>query len=284
MNKELLQKFNLEKAKELMVEGKTQAEIGKEFGISAQRISDLFKYYNIPYIKRSLKINDTYFDIIDTEDKAYLLGFLVADGCVREEIRRTKTTYRIAFNNTIADKEAIELLHSNICPEQKLNICNNHYNRRKQPTYILQWTSEHMAKVLKEKYHIKPRKTYDSTFSIPEESIPEPLWRHFIRGFFDGDGHIGANSLEFVFNSEPFMNQIMGWFKNFNYRVIKVNGKTTIYWKVIIPLDDIERKAIKDFFYKDSKYYLKRKYNSFNTEISYNITNRVIEIVEHSAE
>jgi intein/homing endonuclease len=121
-------------------------------------------------------------------------------------------------------------------------------------------------------------------FFIPEDSIPDELWRHFIRGFFDGDGHIGHNTFELVFTSEPFMNQIAKWFSNFRYRIYHTQGKTTDYWKFVVPIDDSLKKVIKDFLYKDATIYLYRKYDAFNTEITYNIANRVISIVEHSAE
>ena len=282
---ECLEKFNLDRAIEMMKEGKTQTVIGEEFGISAQRVSDCFKYHNVEFDKRHLQINDYYFDVIDTEEKAYLLGFLVADGCCRLEKRhKTHFSKRIAFMNTIDDKEAIEALHNNICPKSSLLIKEYTCNRRKTPQYTLQWTSDHMFDILGSKYNIRPHKTLDKEFFLPEDTIPTELWRHFIRGFFDGDGHIGANSLEFVFTSEPFMYQILGWFSNFQYRIYHIQGKTTDYWKAVIPLDDKRRKCIKDFFYKDAKLYLSRKYEAFNTEITYNIANRVISIVEHRVE
>lgn len=283
---EYLEKFNLEKAIQMMKDGKNQKEIGIEFGISPQRVSDCFKFYNVKFDRRGLKINDNFFDIIDSELKAYLLGFLVADGCCKLEKRShgNKRTKRISFNNTVDDKEAIEALHTNICPNSSLIIKNYTHNRRKKPQYTLQWTSEHMFDILGSKYNIRPHKTLDKSFFIPEDTIPENLWRHFIRGFFDGDGHVGSCTIEFVFTSEPFMNQIMSWFKNFHYRVYHIQGKTTDYWKIIIPTPDKIKKCIYDFFYKDSTIYLLRKYEVFNTEITYSIANRAISIVEHRPE
>lgn len=62
-----------------------------------------------------------------------------------------------------------------------------------------------MCKKLETKYKILPKKTLDVNFSIPENTIPDYLWRHFIRGFFDGDGHVGDSNVEFVFTSKKFM-------------------------------------------------------------------------------
>lgn len=281
---ECLNRFNLDLAIQMMKNGKNQTEIGQEFGITSQRVSDCFKHYNIKFDRRGLRINDTFFDNIDSELKAYLLGFLVADGCLKLEKRKNKRTKRISFNNSIDDKEAIEALHANICPDSSLLIKNYTFNRRKKPQYTLQWTSEYMFDKLVSKYNIKPHKTLDKEFFIPEDSIPEELWRHFIRGFFDGDGHVGSCTVEFIFTSEPFMKQVIYWFKNFYYRVYCIQGKTTNYWKVVINASDKVKKCIYDFLYKDSTIFLSRKHDVFNTEITYSIANRVISIVEHRPE
>ncbi len=287
MKKEILQKFKKEVAIEMMLQGKTQADIGLTLGITAQNVSACFKYYNMAYMRRSFPVNDTFFDNIDSEEKAYILGYLIADGCVKEEIRKKNNSYRIAFSQAIQDEETIKLIHSLICPEAKLvYIDNSKYptKRCKQNQINLQWTSKYMFDILVNKYGIKPRKTYDKNYKLPEGVIPDDLFRHFIRGFFDGDGHVDTNSLEFVFTSEPFMKQILSWFKNFNYRIYHCKGKTTDWWKVVITLDKKEKACIKSFFYDNSKYFLSRKKNIFNTEITYSIANRAISIVEHSAE
>ena len=56
---ECLRRFNLEKAIEMMHNGASQTAIGDEFGIKPQRVSDCFKYHNIKFDRRGLKINDT---------------------------------------------------------------------------------------------------------------------------------------------------------------------------------------------------------------------------------
>ena len=82
-----------------------------------------------------------------------------------------------------------------------------------------------MAEILINKYNICPRKTHDAEFKLPDNVIPDYLWRHFIRGFLDGDGHIDNHNMYFVFTSKPFCDQIMDTFKNFNYTVYKIMEK-----------------------------------------------------------
>lgn len=262
-----------------------QKEIAKMYNVTQSAVSYQFKtkkVNNIRHSKTILDINHTFFDVIDTEEKAYFLGFFIADGCVKEIQYKTKVSYRISFDNTIDDKESIEKLHELICPGASLNL--KHVGKNNKPQYTLQWTSDHMAATLKS-YNIGPRKTHDKNFKLPDETIRPDLWRHFVRGFMDGDGHLDCNELYFVFTSEPFMQQVMSTFKSFNYNIYKIKGKTMDYWRASIPIWDSKFKcALRDYLYKDANIYLARKYNCFNTEITSNLSNRILEIVEHRLE
>lgn len=237
---------------------------------------------NVP--KRKKCINDFYFDSIDTEKKAYILGFLIADGTIMKIKRSKDYTYRISFSNSIDDKEAIDLIHSEICPESKISTYTNTNKKKAKVTYALSWTSKHMYETLTS-YNILPRKTYDKTFKLPENIVPEHLWRHFIRGFFDGDGHVDYETVNFIFSSEPFLKQVMKTFENFNYRIYHIQGKTTDYWNVTIGTENRKiNRCIYHYLYDNATCFLNRKKERFNTEISYHISNRVINIVEHRVE
>ena len=231
------------------------------------------------------KVNDNYFDVIDTEKKAYILGFLIADGCILYETKPSgHVSKSIRFSNTIDDKEAIYCIRDEICPEKTLKEYKTASNRRKKPQYSFKWVSNYMVDILENKYKIKQRKTYDKEFELPQGSISNDLFRHFIRGLFDGDGHVDYTGIQFVFTSEKFMNQILHWFKNFNYKVLHIDGKTTDYWTTIIYLDKKEKECIRHFLYDGASVFLSRKKLIFDTEISYSSRNGIIDIVEHRAE
>lgn len=129
-----------------------------------------------------------------------------------------------------------------------------------------------MFDILNNKYNIHQRKTYDENFEIPEGSIPENLMRHFVRGYFDGDGHKGDSYIEFVVNSEFFMNQLINFFDNHSYRYNLINGKTCNYYKLYITGGNKRLSEIKKLFYDNSNYFLQRKYILFNTEVNSEIT------------
>ena len=85
VNKQNLIKFNLEKdVLPLYNNGYSLTEISKIVGNSRQCIAKHLKLRGIEVVNRQNlhRINETIFDVIDTEEKAYWLGFLYADGYV----------------------------------------------------------------------------------------------------------------------------------------------------------------------------------------------------------
>ena len=126
MRKEYYERFDIVEATAMAKRGCSQLAIGRHFNIPNQRVSDLFKEYGVYFEKRLFPINDEFFDEIDCEEKAYLLGYLVADGCICVTPRKSgNNTYRISFNNSIDDKEAIDLMHKCICPDATIVLSKN---------------------------------------------------------------------------------------------------------------------------------------------------------------
>lgn len=121
------------------------------------------------------KFNENYFHFIDTEDKAYWLGFMYADG----NLTKTRNQYKIQLR--VNDKEVIEKFIKSI----NGNISVKEYSYPNRKTYYgIFLTSEKMFNDLK--FHgCVPNKSLVLTFPI---TIPNYLKRHFIRGYFDGDG------------------------------------------------------------------------------------------------
>jgi intein-encoded DNA endonuclease-like protein len=149
--------------------------ISKQFNISHQTVTRLLEKENIalPGI-RKYSCNDTYFKQICTEENAYWLGFLAADGGV---IKNT-----LILKLAIKDLYQIEKFNKNIQSTNPIRYC---YDKKTNNNYpYVQITSKTLIKNLSS-YGIVPRKTW--SFSFPE-NIPNNLIKHFIRGYFDGDG------------------------------------------------------------------------------------------------
>lgn len=141
--------------------------------------------------KQKYKINNDYFKKIDTPDKAYILGFMYADGCVYEKWSK--------IDLQIGDIKILEMMKSfmgNECPiriyqDKKTWFYNENKERvyyPKQDTCRMDIYSPQISNDLIACGCIK-RKTYDLTFPN-EDILPVDLQRHFIRGYLDGDGSI----------------------------------------------------------------------------------------------
>lgn len=81
--KKYINKFNPEQILELNNSGKNIKEIAEIVDIPAKRLAEMIKEFGLEIKKgSSSKVNETFFDKIDSEEKAYLLGFFIADGCM----------------------------------------------------------------------------------------------------------------------------------------------------------------------------------------------------------
>lgn len=98
----------------LVNEGRTVSEIAKLLGRNASSVSSVVKRFNLtPRKAFTNTVKDDFFDVIDTEPKAYLLGFFVADGCVNKSTSRHNG--RFAINQSEDDKEIVKAFKEYLC-------------------------------------------------------------------------------------------------------------------------------------------------------------------------
>lgn len=159
--------------------------IRTKFACRAEAIKNVLVDNNIPQIRRRSKnkfVNENYFSLIDTEEKAYILGLLFTDGNVSYNKER-QPNIRISLKLSDVD------ILLRIKDELNLNCSLIYDKREKKETATLSFRSQKIANDL-EKYGIIPNKTY-LTKQIPK--IKEELLPHLIRGIIDGDGSIFWN-------------------------------------------------------------------------------------------
>jgi hypothetical protein len=118
--------------------------------------------------------NENYFEKIDTEDKAYFLGFIFADGCVTFDT--SKYRYQITIKIHSKDKHILNSLirfidGEMLIWENDLETCQITLSGKKIVSDLIRLGA-------------KPNKTFDLVYP----KIDENLEKHFLRGYFDGDG------------------------------------------------------------------------------------------------
>lgn len=186
--------------------------------------------------------NEKYFDVIDSEEKEYFLGYIMADG----NVSITKEQYSLKFHIAIQDKEIVDKFLKVINSSNKTKV------KTKSESYYVSLTSVHMCKSLI-KLGVIPNKTGKEI--IPKD-IPDELIRHYIRGIFDGDGitDISRKRSGFV-GSVNIINDILK-ILNENLTTFEA-GKNK---KVVYFLGGKKfSKKLYYYLYKDSNVWLERK-------------------------
>lgn len=133
--------------------------------------------------------NENYFDNIDTEDKAYFIGLLFADGYVGNN-----NEIAITLKNTGNTREVLLKLISNMESNIELtDILTMKTGFNTKSTFIkLSFSNIHINNALKN-IGIGCHKE-DSRLNIPKQIIDNKLESHFIRGLYDGDGGVGIKN------------------------------------------------------------------------------------------
>ena len=132
--------------------------------------------FNITH--RKYDVNDSYFDQIDTEEKAYFLGLLYADGCNRKTKWKAKT---ISISLIDSDKEIIQKLKEAIQYTGPL-YNNKTGSKSKTNSCTLKVNSVYMSRALTNAGCMM-NKTFNLKFPT-EEQIPSCLIHHFVRRIF----------------------------------------------------------------------------------------------------
>ena len=159
----------------------TEKDLNELFGVTgAGRIlvSNHCTTYELTGLRcRKYDVKDDYFHVIDTPEKAYILGVLYTDGYLIIEGTKTK---RIGLD--VADIKWLEGIKDILSPTSPL------YETYKKNIKRMKLTSSQMYEDLI-RLGCTPNKTFTLTFPT-EEQVPKEFLPQFILGMWDGDGSI----------------------------------------------------------------------------------------------
>lgn len=163
-------------------------EMAKREQIDRRTLSRNFKKLGIEIINKwnRPKFNEHIFDSIDTEEKAYWLGFIFADGYIGSTPLEPnkKSVYNFELSLKLEDTSHLEKFRSFISLEKEV-VTDDHRCR-------IMLANKHFWTTLND-YGCVPRKSLVLRFPRKEIFKNESLLRHFTRGYFDGDGCFSRN-------------------------------------------------------------------------------------------
>ena len=200
-----------------------------------------------------------YFENIDNEAKAYWLGFIYADGCLCKNGR----SIGLKISLSIKDKQILNDFKKELNFTGPVRV----FKQKKQSKKVLEYcevalNSFDMANDLQNiGVHFNKTKT------ITYPNLPKELNRHFVRGFWDGDGTVSMDRTyvrsALVSGSEVFVHQIA------DVIIQAINIKTRVYkdcrreaWRFRIT-NKRDNTAFYKWMYKNSNVFLDRKYQIY---------------------
>lgn len=252
-----------DEAKALYLEGKSLTQIGKELGVDRKKLSKLLKAEGISITQNNQKYNynDTFFDVIDTEHKAYWLGFLYADGNI-DNFAKWEVRLGLAYE----DKHHVEKFKDIICPQLPIREYEVTLKGKKYRSAKLCICSKPLVESLIDKGCI-PNKSLILKFPTTNQ-VPEHLIHHFIRGYFDGDGSIGnytSNKMFRLVGTKEFLNSVHDIFEQNipGYERTKLGTKQNTEAMQLAKSGTNNIRLIYEYLYKDATVCLERKYDKF---------------------
>ena len=264
-----------ELGKQMFLEGKSITTISKELGISAAWFGRYLREQGIDTRHNATKINFNrkFFKTIDSEEKAYWLGFIAADGCINEQYKNNRLkamTMELTVNEQ--DKEHLQKFCTAIgLDEKQIKKKNVILNGAVFPAYKVTLCSTDMCRDLI-KLGVTPRKSF--SIHMPPIALNSPYLRHYVRGFFDGNGHISEDSRRITFSSgsAKMLVQLNSLFYSLGCEDVKITTDFPRSRGLELRYHGNQGfDIIIDYMYKDATIYLTRKYNQYIAHLHSNV-------------
>lgn len=165
--------------------GESLTNLEKKYKCKRQNIAIVLLYngYDVENRQNRTKFNETIFDNIDSEEKAYWLGFIFADGYISS----SKYTFELCLKGS--DKKHLDKFNNFMQHEDQNHVKLSNIKLNGKIFERCRWsvTNKHLWKTLNN-LGCTPQKSL--TLQFPNLNIfkTKNLICHFIRGYFDGDG------------------------------------------------------------------------------------------------
>lgn len=243
-----------------VVERKSFRKTAQELKLSESKVLRFLRENNLIRkigVSKKYFCKSDFFDEIDSEEKAYWLGVLFADG----NVSKTKNNAGVIKFSSI-DLEWIEAFKEAL--HYTGNIYQEHHTKFDKIIYKIQISDEQLFQALNSLGCI-PNKSLVIKFP----NISSELVRHFIRGYFDGDGTVGIYNNApknknktftlrsgFCSGSKQFLEKLAQFIPTKNKVVKTVKRKNNLYTLMFSVEDSL---SLFNYFYNSASIFLSRK-------------------------
>lgn len=205
---------------------------------------------------RRYSVNHSYFDTIDSEDKAYWLGFISADGNIA-----VKSDYCIQISIGLQASDYDHLKKFLVCLDSDYPI----YTYPKTCTVTI--TSQRLGQALIN-LGITPKKSFTVKTC---KQVPSHLERHYWRGLVDGDGCLhkrndGYFQIELV-GTKDICDGFSDWVKRVGIQTRATTRSVRSFFEIKYNGFDLVKRICSEL-YSNSNVYLERKYATCQEIIS----------------
>lgn len=205
------------------------------------------------------QIDETFFECIDTEEKAYILGFIYADGYV--------TGTKFGIKQCKKDCEILEKIKRALKSNHKIGFYinkNGYVSGNEYCSFIVD-----RRKMVNDLISLGVCENKSKILEFPNYGqVPQELMKHFIRGYFDGDGSVYLSNEHIYSNFTGTEHMLLGIKKELNN--LNLNTKASIRKYPEKDIYDFKLGGInimRKFYhilYDEATIFMNRKRNIFN--------------------
>lgn len=249
--------------KSYKIPGTTINSICRKIGRRKKTVSNFLKKSGIdviipppPITERIYDLDESYFDEIDTHAKAYILGFLFADGVMR------RTERHLAVQLADIDIDVLRFIKNEIKSNSPIRHHKSKTDNHCPLVSILICSKLMCGKLIN--HGMVPNK---SLVLRPPKNLPAEFVNSFILGYFDGDGTIYKNGSGMGIN-------ILGTREMLEFISESIRVGTGIRARKLFPINNKDKNSykicwngrvmcakIREYLYSGNTFSLSRKAN-----------------------
>lgn len=242
---------------QLYKDGNSTCQIAGQFNCENASIWTLLQEQGVVCRDRAkYSCDESFFDTIDTEAKAYILGWFYSDG--------NNFKNGLAIRLEIADLDILEGIKDAMQSTGPFWVRQPRKSTHR-PLFAMTLHSKRLSEALTAK-GCPPNKTFVVRFPGPD-IVPTHLVHHFVRGYFDGDGSFGCYG-----KHHRWVVQIVGT-RHLLDGVLAASGVRGVFhqrhpernkdnWTLMIPVKG-EMDRFLTWLYRDATVFLARKHSKY---------------------